>query len=176
MAESAHGGSGVADPRGFGADSTHFREAMSRVGASVHIVTTNGPAGLGGITATSATSVTLDPPTMLFCIHASSPSAARMIENAAFCINALNPAHRELADIFAGNTEKSREERFDSGDWTQLATGSPVLREAVASFDCRLVEAKRVGTHLIMIGLVEAVAYSPAADVLAYVHRQYGTL
>ncbi|HMF07118.1 MAG TPA: flavin reductase, partial [Methylocella sp.] len=49
-------------------DESQFREAMSRVATSVHIVTTDGPAGLGGITATSVASVTLEPPMMLFCI------------------------------------------------------------------------------------------------------------
>ena len=59
-------------------DPARFREAMSRVAAAVHIVTTNGPAGLAGITATSVASITDDPPMMLFCINKTSPSAARM--------------------------------------------------------------------------------------------------
>ncbi len=176
MAGSSFGGADIAAPSDFVPDPAHFREAMSRVGASVHIVTTSGPAGLAGITATSATSVSLEPATMLFCIKKTSPAAARMIKNAVFCINALSPAHRALAEVFAGRTGKHLEERFEGGDWRKLATGSPVLRQAAASFDCRLVEAKPVGTHFVMIGLVEAVAYGAEGDTLAYVHRGYRTL
>src|SRR5579872_3928232 len=58
-------------------DSGRFREAMSRVTGAVHIVTTAGSAGLGGITATSVASITVEPPMMLFCINLESPSAQR---------------------------------------------------------------------------------------------------
>jgi flavin reductase len=176
MAGSSNGGAEIAAPSDFRPDPAHFREAMSRVGASVHIVTTAGSAGLAGITATSATSVSLEPATMLFCIKKTSPSAVRIIENGVFCINALSPAHRALAEIFAGRTGQHLEERFVGADWRKLSTGSPVLRQAAASFDCRLVEAKPVGTHFVMIGLVEAVAYGAEGDTLAYVHRGYRTL
>ncbi len=74
-------------------DESRFREAMSRVAAAVHIVTTGGPAGLGGITATSVTSVTIEPPMMLFCINKTSPSAERVIKNGVFCINPLTASH-----------------------------------------------------------------------------------
>jgi flavin reductase len=176
MALSGTGGAEIAPFSEFDPDPVHFREAMSRVGASVHIVATDGPAGLGGITATTATSITLDPAMMLFCIHKTSPSAARMIENGVFCINALNPAHQPLADIFAGRSGLHLEERFASGEWTRLLTGAPVLRNAAASFDCDLVEAREAGTHFVMIGLVRAVAYGAEGDTLAYVHRGYKTL
>ncbi|PNG26354.1 flavin reductase family protein [Methylocella silvestris] len=169
-------GAAVAAPVGHAPDSAKFRQAMSRVAASVHIVTTDGPAGLGGITATSMASISADPPMLLFCINKVSASAGRMIENGVFCINTLTPAHQELADVFAGRGDHTLEQRFDRGDWRPLATGAPALDEAVASFDCRLVEAKEVGTHIVMIGLVEAVAYGPAAHSLAYVHRGYRTL
>ena len=176
MAGSSTSGAEVAAPPGFGPDPAHFREAMSRVGASVHIVTTAGPAGLAGITATTATSISLEPATMLFCIKKTSPSAVRIIENAVFCINALRPAHRALAEIFAGRAGKHLDERFAGAKWSKLATGSPVLHEAAASFDCRLVEAKAIGSHFVIIGLVEAVAYGAAGETLAYVHRGYKTL
>lgn len=169
MAESANG-------PGAGLDPGRFRDAMSRVAASVHIVTTDGVAGLGGITATSVTSITVEPPMMLFCINKTSPSAARILENGVFCINTLAPSHEALSNIFAGRTEQHLDERFTSGEWTKLVTGSPVLMDAVAAFDCRLVEAKEVTTHLIVIGAVEAVDYGPEGETLAYVHRKYRTL
>jgi flavin reductase len=176
MAESSNSSAATIAPSDFGPDPAHFREAMSRVGASVHIVTTAGPAGLAGFTATSATSISLEPPTMLFCIEKMSASAARIIDNGVFCINTLGPEHRALAETFAGRTGKRLDERFAGGDWRELATGSPVLREAAASFDCRLIEAKAIGTHFVMIGLVEAVAYGAKGETLAYLHRGYRTL
>lgn len=156
-------------------DPSQFREAMSRVAAAVHIVTTGGPAGLGGITATSVASITADPPMMLFCINKASPSAARMIENGVFCINTLTASHKALADVFAGRTGQHLDERFAVADWTKLATGAPVLKHAAAVFDCRLTEVKEVKTHLIMIGTVEAATIGEQGCNLTYAHRTYGT-
>jgi len=161
---------------GSGVDPANFKEAMSRFAASVNIVTTDGPAGLGGITATAVTSITVEPPMMLFCINKTSPSAARMIANGSFCINTLAPADEALSNIFAGRTDEHLEERFKSGAWTKLTTGSPVLATALASFDCRLVEAKEVTTHWVVIGAVEAVAFAAESECLTYVHRKYRTL
>jgi len=161
---------------GQGLDGARFREAMSHVAAAVHIVTTGGPAGLGGITATSVASITVEPPMMLFCISKNSPSAARMIENGVFCINTLSSSHEPLADIFAGRTGHHLEERFASGEWAKLVTGAPVLKRAAAAFDCRLAEVKEVMTHLIMIGAVEAVEYGRRGSGLTYAHREYGNI
>ncbi len=159
-----------------GLDSAVFREAMSRIAAPVHIVTTDGLAGLAGITATAVAPVTLEPPMLLFCIGKASPSAARMIENGVFCVNSLARGHEALADVFAGRTGYRLGERFTQGEWTKLVTGSPVLRGAAAAFDCRLAEAKEVATHFIMIGAVEAVDFGGEGSSLTYAHRKYGTM
>jgi flavin reductase len=161
---------------GQGIDPARFRDAMSRVAAAVHIVTTIGPAGLAGITATSVASITDDPPMMLFCINKTSPSAVRLIENGVFCINTLAPSHEALADIFAGRTGPHLGERFAGGEWTKLITGAPVLRRAAAAFDCRLVEAKSVMTHYVIIGAVEAADFGREGGNLSYARRQYGTV
>ncbi len=149
---------------------------MSRVAAAVHIVTTDGPAGLGGITASAVSSVTVEPPIMLFCINKSSSSALRFLENGVFCINTLKATDEELSNVFAGRTELRLDERFGSGEWARLATGAPVLTSAIAAFDCRLAEVKEMSTHYIMFGAVEAVEYSTTTGSLTYIHREYRTI
>ena len=158
---------------GSSVEGAQFREAMSRVAAAVHIVTTGGAAGLGGITATSVASLSDDPPMMLFCINKSSPSAARIVDNGVFCINTLVPAHEELANIFAGRTDQHLEERFVGAEWRKLVTGAPVLTGAAAAFDCRLTVVEEVMTHFVIIGAVEAVAIGPEGESLLYTHRRY---
>jgi len=157
-------------------DPMRFREAMSRVGAAVHVVTTDGPAGRGGITASAVTSITVEPPMMLFCVSKGSRCAARVMDNGVFCINTLARADRELSDIFAGRTDHRLDERFAVGAWKALATGAPVLDSALVAFDCRLVEAKEVSTHLMLIGTVEAVEIAPKSEALMYAHREYWRL
>ncbi len=86
-------------------DPARFREAMSRVGAAVHIITTDGPAGLGGFTASAVTSITVEPPMMLFCVSKASRSATKVMDNGVFCINTLARADQQLSDVFAGRTD-----------------------------------------------------------------------
>lgn len=154
-------------------DEAKFREAMSRVTAAVHIVTTDGPAGLAGITATAVTSITAEPPMMLFCINKASPSAQRIIANGAFCINTLAKTQVTLADIFAGRTGKHLDDKFTHGEWTKLVTGCPVLKDCAAFFDCHLIEAKDIMTHFVMIGTVAEVGFGPENATLNYGYRRY---
>ena len=157
-------------------DESRFREAMSRVATAVHIVTTGGPAGLGGITASSVASITIEPPMMLFCINKTSPSTERVIKNGVFCINTLTASHEALANVFAGRTGHHLDERFTWAEWTKLLTGAPVLRHAAAVFDCRLTEVKEIMTHFVMIGAVEAVDYGQQDCNLTYANRRYGSV
>ena len=157
-------------------DADRFREAMSRVAGAVHIITTAGPAGLGGLTASAVAPITLEPPMMLFCITKTSASAARIMKNGVFCINTLVAADQPLSETFAGRTGQRLDERFATGSWGKLTTGAPVLETALAAFDCRFTEAKEVSTHLIMIGVVEAVEIASGGDALLYAHRKYQNL
>src|ERR1700736_6450551 len=112
MGKSKNGRIEIGAVPGQSLDPARFRDAMSRVAAAVHIVTTNGPAGLAGITATSVASITDEPPMMLFCINKTSPSAARIIENGVFCIHHPAPSHEALAEIFAGRPGHHLGEKF----------------------------------------------------------------
>src|SRR5438552_18176247 len=113
-----------------------FREAMSRIGAAVHVITTAGPGGKAGATATAVCSGSDVPPTLLRCLNRRSQTNPAVVENGVFCVNTLGDGGAEIADIFAGRTGITGSDRFASGDWTALSTGSPVLVSAVIVFDC----------------------------------------
>src|SRR6266567_11791 len=116
-----------------------FREAMSRLGAAVHVITTAGPGGKTGATATAVCSVSDAPPTLLVCINRRSQTNPVVAENGVFCVNTLGAGGAEIADIFAGRTGIKGTDRFATGEWTVLTTGSPVLVSAVIAFDCRII-------------------------------------
>lgn len=158
---------------GFAPDKTLFREAMSRIIASVHIVATDGAAGLAGITANSVASVSDSPATMLACVSRSSHSAPRFLANGNFCVNTLGADDEVLADDFAGRTGLHLEERFARGTWGKLVTGAPVLASAIAVFDCKLMEVRDIATHHLLIGEVLAVRHMKHGACLAYHNRQY---
>jgi len=150
-----------------------FREAMSRLGAAVHVVTTAGPAGKSGFTATAVCSVTDQPATLLVCLNRRSTSAPILAQNGVFCVNTLGAAAEPLADLFAGRRGVAHAERFSHGEWTTLKTGAPVLASAVVAFDCRCVETKAVASHNVIFGVVEAVHLGPGGAALVYHDRAY---
>src|ERR1700689_2167024 len=118
-------------------ESPAFREAMARLGAAVHVVTTAGPGGKTGFTATAVCSVTDQPAMLLVCLNRRSNSAPLLTQNGVFCVNTLGAAESNLADIFAGRSGVHLEERFSVGEWTTLKTGSPAPRSAGGAVECR---------------------------------------
>jgi len=150
-----------------------FREAMSRLGAAVHVVTTDGASGKTGFTATAVVSVSDAPPTLLVCLNRTATSMRILRDNGVFCVNTLRAGEELLADIFAGRTKVAREARFDTGQWGTLSTGSPALISAVVAFDCRVIEVKAVASHDIYFGAVEAIHLGPPGAALVYHDRAY---
>jgi len=154
-------------------DQLAFREAMSRLGAAVHVVTTAGAAGKTGFTATAVCSVSDTPATLLVCLNRRSNSGPLLAQNGVFCINTLGAGEEKLADLFAGRSGVKLHERFSLGEWTTLKTGAPVLASAVVAFDCRTVEIKAVASHNVIFGVVEAVRLGPGGPALVYHDRIY---
>ncbi len=150
-----------------------FLEAMSRAANSVYVVTTEGPGGRAGVTVSSVTSVSADAPTMLVCVHHLSPAAAAIATNNAFCINLLAEGQAHIADTFAGLTGAKGEDKFACAEWDRAVTGAPVLKGALAMFDCRLVHSLRVGSHHIFVGELQKVGLAPRGAALVYSNRAY---
>jgi flavin reductase len=151
-----------------------FRDAMARLGAAVNIITTDGPAGIGGFTASAVCSVTDEPPTLLLCMNRNATAAPRLKANGTVCVNVVAAAQKEAAMVFAGVTKCPMEERFAAGTWTTLATGAPVMDGALESFDCRVTEILEKGTHLVIFAEVEAIRLGgPEDHALIYFGRDY---
>jgi len=151
-----------------------FRDAMARLGAAVNVITTGGPAGRGGFTASAVCSVTDDPPTLLVCMNRSSSSAPLLRENGVLCVNTLAAGQREVSMVFAGATRCPPSERFNTGTWDELATGAPALHGAVVSFDCRISEIIEKGTRAVIFAEVEAIRINDgSASGLIYFARDY---
>lgn len=151
-----------------------FRDAMSKLAAAVNIITTEGPAGRAGFTASAVCSVTDEPPTLLVCLNRSASVYHFFKENMVLCVNTLALEHQDLSGVFGG--KKSLEERFDQGNWSTLSTGSPVLEDASISFDCKIKLINSVGTHDILICEVLDIKHKPDCESLIYFNRGYHQL
>lgn len=150
-----------------------FRDAMASLPAAVNIVTTAGPAGCCGITATAVCSVSDAPPTLLFCVNGSSTTADAFQRNGTLCVNVLPAGSDELARHFAGMTGLPMAERFAAAAWDERAGQAPRLRSALASLAGRVTGTTRVGTHLVMFAEIDDIALRPDADAQVWFDRAF---
>ena len=157
-------------------DALLFREGMSRVAGAVHVVTTDGPSGRAGFTATAMTPVTDSPPSLLVCVNAAGRSATFLEANGVFCVNTLSGEDVPVANAFAGRAELHGRDRFTVGCWGQLVTGSPLLASSLVAFDCRVTDARLVATHHVIIGEILAVRLGQNRPALVYQGRAYHLL
>jgi flavin reductase len=155
---------------------TEYREAMSRLGTAVNIITTDGAAGLAGVTASAVCSVTDDPPTLLVCINRLSRAHPVFLRNGIFCVNVLCGTHELISALFAGSPPMAMEDRFKQVRWRSLATGAPTLEEAAVSFDCVITNVSDVGTHSVFFGHVKGLSIGAAREALIYFARSYHRL
>jgi flavin reductase len=149
-----------------------FRNAMALLGAAVNIITTDGPAGRAGFTASAVCSVTDTPPTLLVCVNRSTAAHGFLSKNRTLCVNTLGANGEHLSRLFSSKT--SILERFSAGSWQVLQTGAPALKGAVVSFDCHIVDLRTVGSHDVLFCEVAAVSRNATEDAaLVYYNRQY---
>lgn len=154
-------------------DISDFRNGMARLGSAVNVVTTDGLQGRAGFTATAVCSVTDQPPTLLVCMNRSSFAHPYFVGNGVLCVNALAADQEAVSGLFA-NREISLEERFAGVEWDTLTTGAPVIRGALVSFDCRIVQVQEIGSHSIFCCEVADVRqHGTAKGGLVYFNRQY---
>lgn len=152
--------------------SQEFRAALSLLTGAVTLITTDGPGGRAGFTASAVCSVSDEPPTVLVCMRSAAPSNPTFRKNAVLCVNVLTPEQQELSAHFA-NSQLTQPERFALGQWDQLTSGAPVLHDALINLDCRVVDTHVIGTHDVCICRVLGVRIRPEGEGLAYFNRAY---
>ena len=153
-------------------ESTDFRNAMSLLTTAVNVITTEGEDGMHGFTASAVCSVTDTPPTLLVCMNQSSRSHTHFVDNKILSVNVLGAQHEKISNAFA-SSKLSSEDRFKLGAWTTLETGSPILEDALVSFDCDIEQIQEVGTHSIFMCRVVAIKQSQQDESLVYFNRAY---
>lgn len=150
----------------------NFREGMSRMGAAVNLITSDGPAGKHGLVASAVCSVTDSPPTLLVCINRNAFVHDKFLQNFHVCVNVLASQHQELSGHFARYVEGV--DRWAHGDWMTMATGCPVLKDANVAFDCRIGSLIEQGSHSVMLCEVKAVHLgAKPGRGLVYFSRDY---
>ncbi|HUO21170.1 MAG TPA: flavin reductase [Caulobacteraceae bacterium] len=151
-----------------------YRDAMARLTGAVNIISSDGPAGRAGFTASAVCSVTDDPPMLLVCVNRSSRQDALLQANGVLCVNTLAHQQEPIARAFA-DSRLSLPQRFAAGDWSAMASGAPALDGALAVFDCRLEQRLEQGTHAVLFCHVLDVRVADG-EPLVYFERTFRQL
>src|SRR6202000_743788 len=122
-----------------------------------------------GLTATSFSSVSLNPPLVLWSLVLYSSSLSIFQNATHFAVNVLGVSQQALSNRFA----KSSEDKFDGVEWTPGLGGAPLLPERVGNFQCRSVNRYYGGDHVIFLGAVEAYSYN-RNEPLLFARGGYG--
>lgn len=138
---------------GFAFEARALRESLGRFATGVCLVTTVTTTGKReGMTINSFASVSLAPPLVLWSIGNEARSASAFLTADAFSISVLGAAQKDIALHFA-RPAADKFERFET-NFISGGNGVPRLREALATYECRLFSRHREGDHTLLVGRV----------------------
>ena len=150
-----------------------YRHAMRELASGVALVTTGQRKSRSGCTATAVCSLSLEPPSLIVSLGRMSSTLAQLRANGVFAISILAAGHEDLAKRFAGRGGLRGEARFAGANWITLATGAPLLDDALAGVDCSVQDIIERRTHAIVIGEVRAVRRNTGAGALLHWRGAY---
>lgn len=155
-------------------EASEFKNALQLWASGVTVVTTQSERfGLQGMTATSFSSVSLDPPQVLVCINERADTGEGIEESQHFAVNILTSGQEQVSNEFAGKA--SQEDRFRNVSWSQGKEGMPLLDDSLASLECRVLQKVKAGTHWVIVGEVNNVVCREG-DPLLYFSTAYRKL
>lgn len=151
------------DLRDSTADPRELRRALGRFATGITVVTTRtAEGGLEGLTANSFSSVSLDPPLVLWSLRREAPSLPGFLRSDRFAVNVLGSHQHRLSQHFA--TPSAR--KFAAVDWHSGLGGCPVLAESLACFECSVFDRVPAGDHVIFLGRVERLTHREGEPLL----------
>jgi flavin reductase (DIM6/NTAB) family NADH-FMN oxidoreductase RutF len=159
-----------------GMDAASYRTVMRHQAGAVTVIAAGLEGRRAGITATAFASLSDSPPTILACVHLETGAHGAIVREKAFSVNLLANDQQEVAERFAGKRSLRGEARFAGLEWVSLATGAPILANALACLDCELLDRHASTTHSIFIGRVVAGRFRPEAQPLLYFRNDYWDL
>jgi flavin reductase (DIM6/NTAB) family NADH-FMN oxidoreductase RutF len=158
-----------------GLDATTLRMTMRQWVTGVTVVTSVFGDERFGMTVSSFTSVSLDPPTVLVCLHRETRTNALVQQSGVFAVSLLKQGQDSISNRFAG-FDPTITDRFEGVVTHTAETGSPLIDGALGWLDCVVKSKFETGTHTIFIAEVVYAHVQPESEPLVYYNRAYQTL
>jgi flavin reductase (DIM6/NTAB) family NADH-FMN oxidoreductase RutF len=153
--------------------SVEFRGATRHLAGGVSVITVGRDKDISGMTVTSVSSLSIEPPTLIVSVNRGSSSWPLLRRHGAFGVNLLNADQLDVAERFAGKGGVKGADRFAGAYWRAGLSGVPLLVGALAAIDCEVEDVFERHSHAIVIGRVLDVRMSEPASALVYWQGQY---
>ncbi|MGH6641395.1 MAG: flavin reductase family protein [Bradyrhizobium sp.] len=153
--------------------SNAFRGAMRQLTGGVSVITAGRGKDISGMTVTSVSSLSVDPPALIVSVNRGASSWPLLKRYGSFGVNILTSDQIDIAERFAGKDGLKGAERFAGAEWTTRSSGVPLLVGALAAIDCEVEEIVERHSHAIVIGRVLDLQLSTRTAALAYWQGQY---
>ena len=153
--------------------SSDFRSAMRRLAGGVSVITAGRGKDISGMTVTSVSSLSVDPPSLIVSINRSASSWPLLKRYGFFGVNILNADQLDIAERFTGKDGLKGADRFAGAKWVTRASGVPLLSGALAAIECEIEEIIERHSHAVVIGRVLDLQLSGRSAALAYWQGQY---
>jgi flavin reductase (DIM6/NTAB) family NADH-FMN oxidoreductase RutF len=153
--------------------SDDFRGAMRHLAGGVSVITAGRGEEITGMTVTSVSSLSVDPPTLIVSVNREASSWPVLKRHGFFGINILAADQLEIAERFSGKGGLKGAERFAGAQWISRRSGVPLLVGALAAIDCAVEETIERHSHAIIIGRVLDIQASGDTAALAYWQGRY---
>jgi flavin reductase (DIM6/NTAB) family NADH-FMN oxidoreductase RutF len=150
-------------------DPENFRRAIGHFASGVTIVTATHGGRDHGMTASAVSSLSLEPTMLLICVNRRAGTHAAIQTSGRFAVHVLASDQQEFARRFATpNGDKFAGLAIDRG-----AGGLPVIRDALARFECEVAQSVPGGTHTVFLGAVQSACVSAGEPLLCF-RGQFG--
>jgi flavin reductase (DIM6/NTAB) family NADH-FMN oxidoreductase RutF len=150
-----------------------FRKAMRHLAGGVSVITVGQGRDITGMTVTSVSSLSVEPPALIVSINRSASSWPLLKRNGFFGVNILNADQSDIAERFAGKGGVTGADRFAGARWFTRVSGVPLLVDALAAIDCEVEQIVERHSHAIVIGRPLDMQLSQRTAALAYWQGQY---
>ena len=155
-----------------GHDPRTLRDALGCFATGVTVVTCVCDGEPAGVTVNSFTSVSLDPPLLLVCLHKKAASASALVSAAHFAINVLQTGQQPASIRFSTRDQ----DRFGATPWSCGEAGAPILEDSLGVFECERFAVYDGGDHHILVGRVAKASFDASLDPLLYFRGRYRRL
>jgi flavin reductase (DIM6/NTAB) family NADH-FMN oxidoreductase RutF len=150
-----------------------FRGAMRHLAGGVSVITVGRGKDISGMTVTSVSSLSVDPPTLIVSINRQSSSWPLLKRYGFFGVNILTADQIDIAERFTGKDGLKGADRFAGAQWSTRVSGVPLLVGALAAIDCEAEDIIERHSHAIVVGRVLDIQASQRTAALSYWQGQY---